>query len=49
MDSLAKVFSGALSHLILHQPSVLLLDDLHIICENIKTDEMAPNAIYFNR
>ncbi|KAG5891031.1 hypothetical protein JTB14_035222 [Gonioctena quinquepunctata] len=49
MDSLFKAFSTAFSDLVLHQPSVLLLDDLDVLCENITGDETAPNAIYFDR
>nr|CAI5837445.1 unnamed protein product [Callosobruchus analis] len=49
MDSLEKLFCNTFYDLILHQPSLLLIDDLHIMCENIKDDESAPNAIYFNR
>nr|CAH7747328.1 unnamed protein product [Callosobruchus chinensis] len=49
MDSLEKLFCNTFYDLVLHQPSLLLIDDLHIMCENIKDDESAPNAIYFNR
>lgn len=49
MDSLAKFFSTVFSELLLHKPSVLILDDLHILCENVQGDEVAPNYIYFSR
>lgn len=49
LDSLLKLFSTTFSNLILHQPSVLILDDLHVLCENVPGEEVAPNAIYFNR
>ncbi|XP_018567374.1 peroxisome biogenesis factor 1 [Anoplophora glabripennis] len=49
VDSMFKVFSLAFSELALYQPSVLLLDDLHLLCESIKGDDVAPNAIYSNR
>ncbi|KAJ8952106.1 hypothetical protein NQ314_007599 [Rhamnusium bicolor] len=49
VDSLFKLFSTEFSQLILSQPSVLILDDLHILCESVKGDEIAPNAIYSNR
>ncbi|CAG9862927.1 unnamed protein product [Phyllotreta striolata] len=49
MDSLGKFFSQAFSDLLVHEPSVLVLDDLHIMCENIQGDEASPNYIYFSR
>ncbi|XP_028136564.1 uncharacterized protein LOC114331258 [Diabrotica virgifera virgifera] len=49
MDSLHKFFSNIFSELLLHQPSVLILDDLHILCENVHGEEAAPNFIYFSR
>ncbi|CAH0557658.1 unnamed protein product [Brassicogethes aeneus] len=49
IDSLLKVFSKSFADLVLHQPSILILDDLHVLCESVPGEEMAPNAIYFNR
>ncbi|CAH1979790.1 unnamed protein product [Acanthoscelides obtectus] len=49
MDSLERLFQNIFHELVLHQPSLLVIDDLHVMCENIKDDESAPNAIYFNR
>lgn len=49
VDSVLKVFSSAFSELVLYQPSVLFLDDLHLLCEGIKGDEISPTAIYSNR
>lgn len=48
-DSLMRVLSEIFSTLILYQPSVLILDNLHILCENIQGDETAPNSLYHNR
>ncbi|CAH1183321.1 unnamed protein product [Phaedon cochleariae] len=49
MDSLQKLFSTDFSELILRQPSILVLDDLHVLCERIQGDDTTPNVIYFNR
>lgn len=48
-DSLIRVLSDTFSTLIVHQPSLLMLDNLHILCENIPGDETAPNSLYYNR
>ncbi|XP_056646462.1 peroxisomal ATPase PEX1 [Diorhabda sublineata] len=49
MDSLEKFMSVTFSELILHQPSLLILDDLHVLCENACGEDDAPNTLYFNR
>lgn len=49
MDSLLKVFLNTFSELVLHQPSILMLDDLNVLCERSKGEETAPNNIYFDR
>lgn len=49
MDSLEKFMSVTFADLILNQPSLLILDDLHVLCENACGEDDAPNTIYFNR
>ncbi|XP_074027169.1 peroxisomal biogenesis factor 1 isoform X2 [Leptinotarsa decemlineata] len=49
MESLLKSFYTDFSELLLHQPSVMILDDLEVLCENVAGDNTAPNAVYFNR
>ncbi|RZC38937.1 peroxisome biogenesis protein 1, partial [Asbolus verrucosus] len=50
VESLHKLFVTAFFDLVHHQPSVLILDDLHILCENVnETDALAQNSVYFNR
>jgi peroxin-1 len=50
VESLHKLFTTTFFDLIHHQPSVLLLDDLQVLCENVnETDAFAQNAVYFNR
>ncbi|KAF5273559.1 hypothetical protein FQR65_LT04557 [Abscondita terminalis] len=50
IDSLSKIFSSKLSTLIYYQPSVLVLDDIHSLCEKVVPGE-APTAesLQFNR
>lgn len=50
LESLHKVFTSKILNLIYYQPSLLILDDLHIICEKvIDTDALTPEALHFNR
>ncbi|KAJ3654628.1 hypothetical protein Zmor_013803 [Zophobas morio] len=50
VESLHKLFSTTFFDLIHHQPSVLILDDIHILCENVNEgDGLAQQAVYFNR
>ncbi|KAJ8946678.1 hypothetical protein NQ318_019993 [Aromia moschata] len=49
VDSLFKLLSTVYSHLVLYQPSVLILDDLCVLCESITGDENSPNAVYSDR
>lgn len=50
VESLHKLFTTTFFDLIHHQPSVLLLDDLQVLCENVnENDAFAQNAVYFNR
>ncbi|XP_060516816.1 peroxisomal ATPase PEX1 [Cylas formicarius] len=48
VDSLQKYFSDCFAKLILCQPSLLVLDDFHVLCEGAKGDE-TPNTLYCNR
>lgn len=47
-DSLHKFFTDMFAKLILSQPSLLILDDLHALCEACEGEE-TPNSVYFNR
>lgn len=50
IESLQKLFQTELFNLIHHQPALLLLDDLQIICESVAEGEApAQNTVYFNR
>ncbi|XP_050307066.1 peroxisome biogenesis factor 1 [Anthonomus grandis grandis] len=48
VDSLHKLFTEIFVKLILTQPSVLILDDLHVLCERNDGEE-SPNTVYVNR
>ncbi|XP_076269258.1 peroxisomal biogenesis factor 1 isoform X2 [Rhynchophorus ferrugineus] len=48
VDSLHKIFMDCFSKLVLCQPSVLVLDDLHVLCERCEGEE-TPNTVYINR
>ncbi|EFA04352.1 uncharacterized protein Pex1 [Tribolium castaneum] len=50
VESLHKLLSTTFFDLIHHQPSVLILDNLEILCENVNEgDALSPNTVYFNR
>lgn len=50
IESLHKLLQSELFKLIHHQPALLLLDDLQILCESVTEGEApAQNAVYFNR
>ncbi|XP_045471118.1 peroxisome biogenesis factor 1 [Harmonia axyridis] len=50
LDSLHKVFSTILENLIAHEPSILLIDDLHILCKSIPdSDAHLQNTVYYDR
>ncbi|CAG9768233.1 unnamed protein product [Ceutorhynchus assimilis] len=48
VDSFHKLFTGILAKLISTQPSVMILDDLQVLCESCEGEE-TPNSIYYNR
>ncbi|KAF2894156.1 hypothetical protein ILUMI_12010 [Ignelater luminosus] len=50
LDSLHKILSSKIINLIYYQPSVLILDDLHVICEKTNVgDALTPESLHFNR
>ncbi|XP_022913613.2 peroxisomal ATPase PEX1 isoform X1 [Onthophagus taurus] len=50
VDSLHKFFEGKFMKLVYYQPSLLILDDLHVICENvIDGAEPTQQSLLFNR
>ncbi|XP_030757477.1 peroxisome biogenesis factor 1 isoform X2 [Sitophilus oryzae] len=48
VDSLHKIFTDIFSKLILCQPSILIVDDLQVLCENCEGED-TPNTVNFNR
>ncbi|XP_044752140.1 LOW QUALITY PROTEIN: peroxisome biogenesis factor 1 [Coccinella septempunctata] len=50
IDSLHKVFTTILENLAAHEPSILFIDDLHILCKNVEdNDVQLQNALYYDR
>lgn len=40
LDSLHKLFTNTFLKLIYYQPSLLILDDIHVICENVLEEDV---------
>ncbi|XP_044266288.1 peroxisome biogenesis factor 1 [Tribolium madens] len=50
VESLHRLLSTTFFDLIHHQPSVLILDNLEILCENVNEgDALSQNTVYYNR
>uniref|UniRef100_A0A1Y1N724 Peroxisomal ATPase PEX1 n=1 Tax=Photinus pyralis TaxID=7054 RepID=A0A1Y1N724_PHOPY len=50
LDSLGKVFANAILNCIYYQPSVLVLEDLHVLCEKVVAgDAPTPESLNFDR
>lgn len=50
IESLHKLLCSVFLELVFFQPSVLLFDDLHVLCENVNAnDVLTPESILFNK
>lgn len=49
-ESLQKLLLPLLTKLIYFQPSVLIIDDIHVLCEKVSdVDEPTQESLYFNK
>ncbi|KAF5302145.1 hypothetical protein FQA39_LY10480 [Lamprigera yunnana] len=50
LDSLSRIFATIFINLINYQPSLLILDDVHILCEKVVVgDALTPESLHFSR
>lgn len=51
MESLLKIFGQVFQNMVYYQPSILVLDDLHIICgkSELASEVQTQESLYFNR